>query len=188
MELNDELRAQLDGIHYRYDSFNHGPVDGERRPTTKPAYRKKQRTLKAFAKAWHALDLETQWDVFCGLRGLWEEVENQPYDANRNIPPPDAGRVMQRLLHEMEKTNGSPEVYPGFGEATLLLWTAYIENRPPWVKIDDEACAEIGAVIANIFGLEHDVARMRVKSWLNEREKNHDLPGRERPPKSLPFP
>jgi hypothetical protein len=194
MDLSDEQRKELEIIRYGYDSFLQGPVDGERRPATKSKYRQRQRTLNAFTKAWRELDEEVEWDVVCGLRALWgEEVESQPFNPNGKIRPPDAGRVVERLLDEMKKPNGSPEDYPGFGEATLLLWTAYCKDRPPWVKIDDEACAEIGEIVAGIFGLDRDTAHIRVKNWLNEHDELDEndepkLPGRKRPPKSRPFP
>jgi hypothetical protein len=188
MELSDEQRKELEIIRHGYDSILHGPVDGERRPAADATYMKKQRRLKAFARAWHKLDVETQWDVVCGLWALWAEVERQPEDALGNVGPPDAGLIIERLLNEMKRPNGGPESYRFFGDATLLLWTAYCQNRPPWVKIGKEACAEIGAVVADIFDLEQHVAQTRVMNWLNEYEKDHDLTGRQRPPKSRPFP
>jgi len=104
MDLSKEQRKELENIRYGYDSFLQGPVDGERRPATKSKYRQRQRTLKAFAKAWRELDdEEVQWDVLCGLRALWdEEVESQPFDPKNNIRPPDVGRVVERLLDEMK--------------------------------------------------------------------------------------
>jgi hypothetical protein len=180
MKITSAVRTQLDHIELQFDGVRCRSEEWKSRPIGKDAYRAKRRKLKAFSKAWRDLDEQSQWDIAGGIREQLEDCADSR--------PPDASRVIDRLLWQMEKPTGAPESFYGFGEAVLLLWNTWCEDRPAWVAIDNDACSAIAAELAMIFGIDQADACIRVRAWLNDRDqKKGDLPHRDKGRKPNPF-
>ena len=168
MELTPEQRAELEAIQLGSDARGFPQSDGERRPAARAAYKAKVRTLEAFNKAWRALDEDTQWDIACGIRAMWEEEGGQP---------PDATRVIESLLQRMSKSNGAPEEHPGLKDATLILWQATSDDWGSQKRYDKPRQAEIAAKLAVIFDMPPAEAERRARNAVDTLRKEGRITG-----------
>lgn len=169
MELTPKQRAELAAIREDHVAEMYRR-DGRR--GDKIATRGFRERLTVLADAWDALDEDTQTHILVAVVRDW---------GDEACVAPSVSSIARVLSEETVMATGTPPHVPGLRQATMLLWTAWCDQRQ-WeqpVMISRDALASMGEKIVELFGLTDAEARRRVENILRDLDAKSELARRE---------